>query len=120
MLAYNTFCEAVEASSIARSVSGLNYTWAWIQSLHLIAMAAMIASISLFDLRLLGFAMPRVSVSRLADKLLPVTWGGFAVMALTGGLMFVGKAQVYCVNWVFTTKMILIAFAGLNMAVFHF
>jgi uncharacterized protein DUF6644 len=121
MPVYSSFCEAIEASSLARTVAGLNSNWvAGVQSLHLIAMAALVASITLFDLRLLGLSLARVSVSRLADRLLPVTWSAFVVMVLTGGFMFVAKAQVYCVNWVFTTKLVLILLAGINMAVFHF
>ena len=117
---YSSLCEGIEASSLARSVSGLNHTWAAVQSLHLIAMAVMVATVTLFDLRLLGVALHRVPVSRLADRLLPATWSAFACMALTGGLMFIGKPQVYCVNWVFAAKLGLIGLAGINMSVFHF
>lgn len=120
MPAFNTFCEAVEASALARALSGFNQTWAGIQTIHLAAMSVLVVSITVFDLRLLGLAMRRASVSRLADRLLPTTWSAFGVMVLTGGLMFSAKAQVYCVNPVFTTKLFLIFLAGVNMAVFHF
>ena len=99
----------------------MNEKWTAVdQSLHLVAMAVLVATITIFDLRLLGLAMPRVSVSRLADRLLPATWFAFAMMVLSGGFMFVAKAQVYCVNPVFITKLFLILLAGVNMAVFHF
>jgi hypothetical protein len=121
MTAFNTFCEAVEASALARIVMGLDERWtAVIQTLHLVAMAVLVASITTFDLRLLGLSMKRVSVSRLADRLLPATWTAFGLMIFSGGFMFVAKAQVYCVNPVFTTKLFLIFLAGVNMALFHF
>ncbi|PYS26477.1 MAG: hypothetical protein DMG11_19785 [Acidobacteria bacterium] len=113
-------CRAIDVSALRNAVSGFNQTWALIQTLHLAAMSVLVASITTFDLRLLGLAMKRVSVSRLADRLLPATWSAFAVMMATGGLMFAGQAPKYCVNWIFLTKVVLIVLAGLNMAIFHF
>ena len=120
MPAHNAFCRAVELSALHRAISGFNYTWAVIQSLHLIAMAVMVASITAFDLRLLGLAMRRVPISRLGERLLPATWSAFGLSILTGGTMFLEKAIAYCQNWIFLTKMGLILLAGINMAVFHF
>ena len=104
----------------ADAVSGWNQMWAAVQTLHLAAMSVLVASITIFDLRLLGLAMKRVSVSRLADRLLPATWSAFALIVLTGALMFVAQAPKYCANWIFLTKVFLIFLAGVNMAVFHF
>lgn len=114
------FCRDVEISEFHRAISEFNQTWAVIQSLHLIAMATLVASITAFDLRLLGLAMKRVPISRLGDRLLPATWFAFGLLILTGGTMFVEKAISYCQNWVFLAKMVLILVAGVNMAVFQF
>ena len=116
----NAFCRAVELSPLHKAISGFNFTWAVIQSLHLVAMALLVASITAFDLRLLGLAMRRVPISRLGERLLPVTWSAFGLSILTGGTMFLEKAIAYCQNWIFLTKMFLILLAGINMAVFHF
>ena len=114
------FCRDIEISAFHRAISDFNQTWAVIQSLHLIAMATLVASITAFDLRLLGVAMTRVPISRLGHRLLPATWFAFGLLILTGGTMFVEKAISYCENWVFIAKMGLILVAGLNMAVFQF
>jgi len=120
MLQLGTVCRAIDVSALSNLVSGFNQTWAAIQTLHLAGMSVLVASITTFDLRLLGLAMKRVPVSRLADRLLPATWFAFALMVFTGGLMFVAQAAKYCANWIFLTKVVLIVLAGLNMAIFHF
>ena len=120
MLPLVSACRAIPVSSLGDALSSWNQTWAAIQTLHLAGMSLLVASITIFDLRLLGIAMKGVSVSRLADRLLPATWGGFGLMIITGGLMFAAQAAKYCTNWIFLSKMILIFLAGINMAVFHF
>jgi hypothetical protein len=107
-------------SAVAEAVSGWNQTWAVVQTVHLAAMTLLVASIAIFDLRLLGLSMNRVPVSRLASRLLPATWMAFGIIVLSGGLMFAAQAPKYCANWVFLAKVFLIFLAGINMAVFHF
>ena len=120
MLPLVTACRAINVSALGNALSSWNQTWAAIQTLHLAGMSVLVASITIFDLRLLGIAMKSVPVSRLADRLLPATWAAFGLMIITGGLMLAAQAAKYCANWIFLTKIILILLAGINMAVFHF
>jgi hypothetical protein len=112
-------CRALDVSAVTGLVSGWNQGWAAVQTLHLAAMTVLVASITIFDLRLLGIAMKGVSVSRIANRLLPATWSAFALIVITGGLMFAAQAPKYCNNWIFLTKVFLIFLAGINMLVFH-
>ena len=50
-----------------------------IETLHLLGMAALVGTIAVFDLRLLGWMLRRERVSVLAGRLLPWSWAGFAV-----------------------------------------
>jgi len=121
--AWFMFCQAVETTWLHRTMSSTNWYFPAVETFHHIGMVLLVGSISLFDLRLLGVAMKGQSVSRLADRLLPTTWTGFAVMLVTGTLLFVTSplsGQQYCPNATFRLKLILIGLAGLNMAVFHF
>ena len=117
------FCQAVETTALHRFMSGTSWYFPAVETFHHIGMVLLVGSISLFDLRLLGVAMKGQSVSRIADRLLPATWAGFALMVLTGTLMFATSplsGQVYCPNKTFQLKLVLIGLAGLNMGVFHF
>ncbi len=115
------FCQAVENSGVGKAVLDSSWMFPGFETIHLSAMVVLVGSISAFDLRLLGLAMRRRSVSQLAERLLPVTWTAFGVMVLTGSLIFSSQAASrYCDNGAFQIKLLLILLAGLNMSAFHF
>jgi hypothetical protein len=114
------FCKAVEATALGKAIVQSSWMFPVLEAVHLTAMVVLVGSISAFDLRLLGLTFRRLSVSQLAERLLPVTWTAFGTMALTGALLFTSQASRYCDNSAFQVKLLLIFLAGLNMAVFHF
>lgn len=102
-------------------MGGSSWAFPAVETIHLPAMILLVGSITVFDLRLLGFALKREPVSQLAERLLPFTWTAFGVMALTGSLLFTSDAVIkYCPNPAFRIKLLLILLAGINMSVFHF
>ena len=116
-----SFCQAVERMALSQTVQNSTWMFPAIETTHLIAMIVLVGSITAFDLRLLGLAMQGTSVSRLAWRLLPATWTAFAVMAITGSLLFTSDpVSKYCHNPALQLKLILILLSGVNMAVFHF
>jgi hypothetical protein len=96
--------------------------WLWLypitEILHLVGIATLVGSAAMFDLRLLGVSR-RLPVSAMASHLLPWAWRGMALVALSGGMMFVAHAGEWATNPVFWAKMTLIGLAGLNALVFH-
>ena len=113
-------CEALETSALSKAILGPTWLWPALASVHLMAMALLVASITAFDLRLLGVIMRDQPVSQVARRLVPATWSGFAVMILTGVLMFLPVANgKYCPNASFQLKLVLLALAGVNMTYFH-
>ncbi len=108
-----------EHSSLADAIREDDVLFPLIETVHVIAISLVVGSISILDLRLLGVASVGRPVSRLTQGILPLTWCAFVVAALTGSLLFISHASKYLENWFFLTKLVLIAAAGLNMAVFH-
>jgi hypothetical protein len=92
----------------------------WIESIHVIAIALVIGSIAIVDLRLLGIASLERAVSRVAHQTLPLTWIAFIVAAISGVILFTSNALAYAHNFYFQGKMLLLVLAGLNMLVFQF
>jgi len=91
----------------------------WIESVHVLAIVLVVGTISIVDLRLIGVASLDRAVSRLMRDVLPYTWGAFVVAAISGLLLFTSNAVTYAHNFFFLGKMILLALAGFNMAIFH-
>jgi hypothetical protein len=117
---WSSFCHWIQHTPVGTAVGGSDWAFPAIETVHLLGMILLVGSVATFDLRLLGFLMPRQSVSRLAGRLLPGAWVGFSVMAVTGTLLFASDAiRKYGPNPVFPIKMLLIFLAGVNMLIFH-
>jgi len=107
--------------AVSRVMQDSTWLFPAIETTHLVAMIVLVGCITVFDVRLLGLAMRGTSVSRLAWRLLPATWTAFALMAVTGSLLFSSDPVMkYCHNPALQLKLVLIALAGANMGVFHF
>jgi hypothetical protein len=111
--------QALQESSLGVAIAASPWLFPTIETVHVVAIALVIGSISMLDLRLLGKRWLRFPVTALAGYTLPLTWAAFAVAAVSGGLMFISNAAVYGVNRAFQLKFLLIAAAGLNMLSFH-
>src|ERR1700681_4560015 len=117
-MAIDRILEWLQTTPIAKAISENDIIFPWIESVHVLAIVLVVGTISIVDLRLLGVASLRPAAGRLMGDVLPYTWGAFAVAATTGSLMFSSDAVNYSHNFFFRGKLILLALAGLNMAVF--
>jgi hypothetical protein len=109
----------LEATPFATEIRENELVFPWVESVHVLAIALVVGSISIVDLRLIGLASLDRPVGKLARDMLACTWIAFAFAALTGGLLFSAKATGYAGNFFFRGKLVLLALAGLNMVVFH-
>ena len=111
--------EWLQATPIATTIRENETLFPWIESFHVLALVMVVGTISIVDLRLIGVASLDRRVERLMREVLPLTWGAFALAAVTGSLLFSSNAVNYGHNFYFRGKVILLALAGINMAVFH-
>lgn len=109
----------LEALPFSVAISESQWMFPTIEVVHVVAIAIVFGSIIMLDLRLLGLARRAEGVRALAEEMLPWTWVAFAVAATTGLLMFLSAASRYFENIPFRFKMVMLALAGLNMALFH-
>jgi len=109
----------LEASGLATRIRESLFLFPLIEAIHVIGLALVFGTISVIDLRLLGFASTQRSFQRMASDILKWTWVAFVLAALTGTLMFITNATVYYHNSFFRIKMVLLALSGLNMLAFE-
>jgi hypothetical protein len=112
-------CEWLETTGIAILVRESLYGFPIVVGLHLFGLACSVGLVIWFDLRLLGIALRGVPVSVVYRRLMPWTFAGFALMFLTGGILFTGFAVSAYGNLYFRLKLAAIAVAGLNAAAYH-
>jgi hypothetical protein len=112
-------CKWLEQTSVGASVRESLWLFPAIETVHLLGMAALTGTITVFDLRLLGWTMRRERVSALGARLLPWAWAGFAVQVVTGALLFSSEAIKVYTNPAFRVKMLLILLVGVHALIFH-
>lgn len=110
----------LQESPPAIAISEGGWLFPMIESIHVLALALVVGSIAIMDFRLLGVFGRSHRVTRIAKDVLPWTWTGFVVAAISGSTLFISAAARYAENPFFRTKFVLLALAGLNMAIFHF
>ena len=104
---------------LSQYIAGSSWAYPTFETIHVIAIVMVIGSIAIMVLRLLGLASINSRVTLISDDTLPWTWGAFGIAVLSGVLLFISKAVDYAANPFFFWKLVVIALAGVNMAVFH-
>ena len=95
------------------------YVWPLLESAHTLLIALFVGTAIMLDLRLMGVTFGGVPTSEFTERLLPWTRIGFALMIVTGLLLFYSAPVRYWYNIFFRLKVVLIAVAGLNVFLFH-
>ncbi len=90
-----------------------------IETIHVLGITLLVGTVALLDLRLLGLLFKREAVSYVAKQVLPLTWMGFAVMVVSGSLLFSAEAANSYGNPAFRVKLVLLGLVGLNPLIFH-
>lgn len=87
-----------------------------LQSIHILAIGIILASLAMLDLRLAGFIGREQSMRDMTLRFYPWIWGALAVLVTTGFLQIMAEPARELLNWVFWTKMGLIVTAVLFTA----
>lgn len=106
--------------AIRGETPGSEWNFAIVETLHVLALAAVFGSIALVDLRLLGWSSRGASIKLLTKNIVPITWVAWGCAAISGSMLFIAKAVTYASLLEFQLKFVFMALAALNMLVFHF
>jgi hypothetical protein len=98
---------------------GATWVFPLIESIHVVAVAGVLGSIMVVDLRLLGLSARNYSIRSISRELTRWTWCAFMLAAVTGLGMFITRPGVYADNPAFQAKLFLLILAGVNVAVLH-
>ena len=90
-----------------------------VQTVHLLSIAAVMGSIVLIDLKVLGLALPSQSTPELVRRLMPWTWGALPLLAVSGLLFVFARPFRYLVNPVFGLKFAMLTPAVILAIVFQ-
>jgi uncharacterized membrane protein len=112
------FSQWLGATSLGTAIA--EYWFPKVECVHVIALATVVGTIFLVDTRLIGLTSTRLSFRHISSRLLPWTWAGFILAAITGFLLFASNSVAYYENGAFRLKLMLMALAAVNMLYFEF
>jgi uncharacterized membrane protein YcfT len=104
----------IEDSAIAHAISKTHHlVAAGLQVVHIAGFMLLLAAVVFVNLRLLGWAFAAQPVQAVSAAARRWLWGGLALAAVSGVLMFVATPTLYAYKGVFQLKLLLLAMAVL-------
>jgi hypothetical protein len=112
-------CQWVQDTQIGTAIRESTWVFPIILAFHSLGLALSVGTVLWLDLRLLGIKMRGLPVSEVYRQLKPWMLSGFAIMFLSGLLLFSAQAarcyqNVYC-----RSKILLLVVPGLNALIYH-
>ena len=109
-----TFLNWIQHTAWATAIKESALVFPLIEGSHILALSFSVGMVMVLDIRLLRICFRSQSASLVMDQLMPWTIAGFAVMLLTGLLLFATQAVKAWGNTFFRVKMILLVLSGVN------
>ena len=107
----------VRATELHQFVAAHAWAWPTLETLHYLGLSALLGTVGVFDLRVLGMAkaIPPATL----HKLIPLGIAGYVLNFLTGIVFFSGFPEQYFYNPAFWWKGTFMAIAAVNVAAFY-
>ena len=112
-------CQWLQDSSLGTSLRESIWAFPIVEGTHLLGIALSVGTLLVLDLRLAGFLFQREPVSGVTRAVMPVSMFGFAIMFLTGILLFWCQAVKAWGSVYFKIKIALLILAGINALIFE-
>mgnify|MGYP003346826271 CR=1 FL=1 len=78
------FCEAIDSTALSQTIQSVKWVVPAVQTVHILAIAAVMSSILMINLRLLGISGTDQTIARISNRFGPVIWGALILLLLTG------------------------------------
>jgi hypothetical protein len=105
------FCNWLASTSVSQVIQTTKWIIPTLQTIHILAIAALFSSAILFDLRLWGVVERDLPLKDIARRFFPVIWFALPVLLTSGAFLIVGEPKRALLNTTFYLKMALLACA---------
>jgi uncharacterized protein DUF6644 len=112
-------CEWLQQTPISISIRESILAFPVIEGLHLLGISVSAGLIAISDLRMMGLILKKESASDVFHQLIPWITAGFALMIVTGSLLFISEPVKCYSNLSFRFKVLFLFVAGINILIFH-
>jgi len=105
------FCSWLEQTPLSQTIQSTAWIVPAVQTVHILSIAAVLSSVLMVDLRLMGLLGGDQPFARVSERFRPVIWWTLPVLLATGAVMIVGEPARSLANPVFQLKMLLLVAA---------
>jgi Family of unknown function (DUF6644) len=105
------FCAWLDQTPLSQTIQTIGWIVPTVQTVHILAIAAVMASVLMIDLRLLGILGREQPVARVSGRFRPVIWWTLPILLASGMLMIIGEPVRSLENPIFQLKMALLVAA---------
>lgn len=110
------FCAWIEQTRFSNFVQTTPTVVPAVQTIHILAIAAVLASAMMINLRLLGIVGRSEPLINVSNRFRPVIWWALPILLITGMVMIAGEPARSLANAVFQLKMLfLISAIGVTL-----
>ena len=109
----------LDSQSWSTAIHESIYLYAWIETTHVITLMVFLGMLFVIDLRMLGAIFPKVPASIIAQRLDKPMMIGFAIMLITGFLLYYAIPVRTTQSLWFRIKVVLLIVAGINAFLFR-
>jgi hypothetical protein len=102
------FCSWLEQTPLSQTIQSTPWIVPTVQTAHILSIAAVLSSVLMIDLRLMGFLGRDQPLARVSQRFRPVIWWALPVLLATGAVMIIGEPARSLANPVFQLKMALL------------
>ena len=111
--------EWLEATPVGLMIRESTYGFQVTVAVHLMAITLSVGTLVWFDLRLLGVSMTGYQASMMYRRLMPLMFTGFALMFISGFMLFIAFATAAYDNVYFRIKIAAMLLAAANAFLYH-
>ena len=102
------FCDTIDATALSQTIQSTKWVVPLVQTIHILAIAALLSSILMINLRLLGVAGTDQPLARVSSRFRPVVWWMLPLLLATGAILIIGEPARSLANPLFQLKMFLL------------
>lgn len=113
------FCEWLASTSGSIALHESLFMYPLVESVHVLTLCLFVGMTMVLDLRLTGLALKKVPVGEVVERTQPWMFLGFAVMVVSGVLLFYAIPVRSYQNIFFRLKVVFLVIAGVNALMFH-
>jgi hypothetical protein len=109
MPSLHQFCAWLDSTPASVTVKTIGWIVPTVQTIHILAIAAVMSAVLMIDLRLIGILGRDQLIARVSRRFGPVIWWSLPILLATGIIQIIGEPSRSLENPVFRLKMALLA-----------